>query len=63
MGNKEGNLVYHCRGYKLKKGFEGLPKQLKDFLMKEKPEFSKAPDTCTKPNETSWTYFKKMKSK
>jgi hypothetical protein len=60
MGDRQGNLVFVCRGRKLEGGFEALPKQIKDYVMKNKPEFANPPDEWTEPNETSWTYFRKL---
>jgi len=59
MGDKPGNLVFSCSGYKLENGFNDLPEHLKKYVNENKPVFSKAPDTFTEPNETSWTYFLK----
>lgn len=61
MGDRPGRLVYHCRGHKLGGGFEGLPQRIKDEVRARAPKFEHAPDTYTTPNETSWTYFKKLK--
>ncbi len=60
MGNKPGNLVFQCRGRKLEGGFEALPAKIRDYVMATNPLFEKAPETYTEPNETSWTYFKKL---
>jgi hypothetical protein len=61
MGERPGNLVYHCRGYKIMDGgFEALPKQMREYVLKNQPRFAGAPKTFTQPNETSWTYFKKQ---
>lgn len=64
MGQRPGNLVYQCRGYKISGpgAWERVPQQTRDYVMKHHPEFAHAPDTYTTPNETSWTYFKKLKS-
>ena len=61
MGNQEGNLVYQCRGYKVLEGFEGLPQDVKDYVLEKQPVFQHAPTEYTQPNETSWSYFKKIK--
>ncbi len=65
MGQRPGNLVYQCRGYKITgpKAWEKLPKQMRDYVIQHHPEFAHAPDTFEAPNETSWTYFRKIKSK
>lgn len=63
MGNKEGNLVYQCRGYKVLEGFEGLPQDVKEYVRTKQPIFQHAPTEYSQPNETSWSYFKKIKGK
>ncbi|MDD4309084.1 MAG: DUF1838 family protein [Candidatus Cloacimonetes bacterium] len=60
MGDRPGNLVFVCRGQKLKGSFEALPKKIKDYVMANKPEFSSPPSEWSEPNETSWTYFRKL---
>ena len=60
MGDHGGNLVYRCVGYKLQNGYADLPDHLRRFVERKQPKFFSAPDTYTTPNETSWTYFKKI---
>ncbi len=60
MGDRAGSLVFVCRGKKLEGGFEALPKHIKDYVMKNKPEFANPPEAWSEPNETSWTYFRKL---
>ncbi|MDP2174240.1 MAG: DUF1838 family protein [Candidatus Cloacimonadaceae bacterium] len=60
MGDRPGNLVFVCRGRKLPGGFADLPKHIRDFVMKKNPSFSEPPSEYSEPNETSWTYFKKL---
>ncbi len=60
MADKPGYLVFSSRGWKLKSGWEGLPKQVKEIVMKEHPEYKHAPDTYTSPNMTSWKYYKQL---
>jgi hypothetical protein len=60
MGDRAGSLVFVCRGQKLAGGFEALPKQIKDYVINNKPEFATPPDEWSEPNETSWTYFRKL---
>jgi len=64
MGQRPGNLVYQCRGYKVTgpNAWEKIPKQMRDYVLKHHPEFAHAPDTFVTPNETSWTYFKKLQA-
>jgi hypothetical protein len=61
MGDTKGNLVYQCRGYKVLEGFEGLPQDVKDYVRAKQPVFEHAPTEYSQPNETSWSYFKKIK--
>lgn len=63
MGDAKGNLVYQCRGYKVLEGFEGLPKDVQEYVKAKQPIFQHAPTEYSQPNETSWTYFKKVKEK
>lgn len=63
LGDKKGNLVYQCRGYKVLEGFEGLPKDVQEYVKAKQPIFQHAPTEYSEPNETSWTYFKKVKGK
>ena len=63
MGDTPGNMVFSCVGQKLENGFLDLPDTLKNFVMKHKPEYASAPEEYSEPNETSWTYFKKLKEK
>ena len=60
MGARPGNLLYQSRGYKVKRGWDGLPSNLKDFVLANNPEYQHAPETFVKPNMTSWKYFKKL---
>ncbi|PIY07724.1 MAG: hypothetical protein COZ18_16010 [Flexibacter sp. CG_4_10_14_3_um_filter_32_15] len=61
MGDRQGHLVYQCRGYKVLEGFEGLPQDVKDYVRAKQPIFEHAPTEYSQPNETSWSYFKKVK--
>ena len=60
MGDREGNLVFVCRGRKLENGWNDMPEQIKAYVDKHHPVFQTAPDIYLEPNETSWTYFKKL---
>jgi hypothetical protein len=60
MSDRPGNLVFSCRGRKLEGGFDALPKKIRDYVLANKPEFAHAPEAWTEPNETSWTYFRKL---
>lgn len=63
MGKRPGHLVYHCAGYKLKNGVEDLPHELRKFVETRHPEYLNTPDKFTRPNETSWTYYRKQLDK
>ena len=60
MGDKPGYLLFSSRGWKLKGGWNDLPQIIKDFVITNAPEYQHAPSAYTKPNMTSWKYFKKM---
>ncbi|HNX00697.1 MAG TPA: DUF1838 family protein [Candidatus Cloacimonadota bacterium] len=63
MGDAPGNLMFVCRGKKLEHGFDDLPFKIKEYVKSKHPEYQNPPDTFTEPNETSWTYFKKLLEK
>jgi len=64
MGQRPGTMVYQGEGYKLMEtDYDKMPKVLIDYVMKHHPEYRHAPTEYTKPNETSWTYFKKLNTK
>jgi Protein of unknown function (DUF1838) len=60
MGDSPGYLMYSSRGSKLKGGWNDLPQNIKDLVLKTAPEYQHAPDKYTAPNMTSWKYFKKV---
>jgi len=60
MADRAGNLIFVCRGKKLEGGYDALPQQIKDYILVRKPEYASAPKEWSEPNETSWTYFKKL---
>jgi hypothetical protein len=63
MGNRPGWLVYHGHGVKLMNGVADLPKLVRDYAEKHHAEWLTAPTRWSEPNETSWTYFKKVMEK
>jgi hypothetical protein len=63
MADRPGQLVYHCRGKKLAGGYEELPKWIRDQIEAKGPRYREAPKEFTQPNETSWTYFKKLEAR
>jgi hypothetical protein len=60
MADAPGYLMYSSRGSKLKGGWNDLPQNIKDFVLKTAPEYQHAPDKFIAPNMTSWKYFKKV---
>ncbi|GCE26725.1 hypothetical protein KDA_22090 [Dictyobacter alpinus] len=59
MADRPGSLLYQCSGYKLTAGYQELPVQVRTYVEQRDPKYMHAPDEFTRPNETSWTYFKK----
>lgn len=62
MADRPGQLVYHCRGSKLS-SFAELPEHIRSYVIANHPEYQEAPREFTAPNETSWTYFRKLMEK
>lgn len=60
MGNREGWLLYHGRSHKLMNGIDGIPAPVRAYMEKHLPKYLSAPTQFEEPNETSWTYFKKV---
>jgi hypothetical protein len=60
MGSRPGWLLYSCTGRKLPGGYAELPADLRAFVESGHPGFTSSPDEYTRPNETSWTYFRKL---
>ncbi len=64
MAQRPGNMVYQGAGYKLmEKDYDQMPAVLREYVMEHEPVYRHAPETFTKPNETSWTYYKKKNPK
>jgi hypothetical protein len=60
MGVHQGQLIYHSRSIKPANGIEGVPKRLRDLIARENPKYLVPPEKLVTPDETSWTYFKKI---
>ncbi len=60
MGTRPGYLLYSGHGKKYA-SFDELPADVRTYTLKHFPTFKNAPDSYEKPNETSWTYYKKMR--
>lgn len=60
MNGREGMLYFNAQGGKLD-SWDELPALLKDEIAASYPEYRNAPPLDDpRPNETSWTYFKKV---
>lgn len=60
MDSRQGLIYMHTAGRKLS-GYEELPEVMKQEIARNYPEYNKPPPADDgRPNETSWTYFKKM---
>jgi hypothetical protein len=59
MGDRPGWLVYSCTGSKLG-CYAELPEDVRAFVDSAAPEFAHAPVEYTRPNCTSWTYFRRL---
>jgi len=60
MADRPGYLIYHCAGAKLPGGFEALPADLRALVADHDMDFSRAPEEYASPNQTSWTYFRRL---
>jgi len=59
MAGREGVIYFNTSGRALEK-WDDLPEQFKKEIAANYPEYKEPPpSTDTRPNETSWTYFKK----
>ncbi|MDH6541344.1 DUF1838 family protein [Streptomyces lavendulae] len=59
QGQRPGGLTFHCRGVKLG-SYAEVPERTRAYIAAHRPEFARAPEKWTEPNETSWTYFRKL---
>jgi hypothetical protein len=60
MNGREGMMYFNAQGAKLD-SWEDLPEQMKAEIDAHYPEYRHAPPLDDdRPNETSWTYFKKV---
>lgn len=58
-GPRPGGLTFHCRGRKLA-SYAEVPERTRAYIAARHPEFAQAPEKWTEPNETSWTYFRRL---
>ena len=60
MRGRQGQMVFNAMGAKLK-SYDDLPKVIKDEIALNHPEYTAPPPgDDPRPNETTWTVFKKM---
>ncbi|WP_339693586.1 DUF1838 family protein [uncultured Parasphingorhabdus sp.] len=60
MRGRQGQMVFNAMGAKLK-SYDDLPKVIKDEIALNHPEYTAPPPgDDARPNETTWTVFKKM---
>lgn len=60
MRGRQGQIVFNAMGAKLKK-YEDLPKVIKDEIALNHPEYTAPPPgDDSRPNDTTWTVFKRM---
>ena len=60
MRGRAGIIYFHTAGRKLD-DFEQLPEIMKNFIDTKYPQYREAPPVDDdRPNETSWTYFRKV---
>jgi hypothetical protein len=60
MGDRPGYLLYHGRSAKLMNGVDDLRPGLRAYIETHMPKYLTPPETFEEPNDTSWTYFKKV---
>ncbi|MFF9908916.1 DUF1838 family protein [Streptomyces olivaceus] len=58
-GQRPGGLAFHCRGRKLA-SYAEVPGRTRAYIAGQRPEFARAPERWSEPNETSWTYFRRL---
>jgi hypothetical protein len=61
MAGREGMIYFHTAGRKLAR-YEDVSQLMRDEIAKSYPDYRNPPPvTDQRPNETSWTYFKKVR--
>jgi hypothetical protein len=61
MGQAPGYLIYSGQGRKYS-SFDELPASVQAYTRKHHPSYVTAPDSYYQPNETSWSYYAKLKT-
>ena len=62
MGTRPGYILYSGHGRKYA-SFAELPADIQAYTRANFPLYVSAPASYTTPNETSWTYYKKLATK
>lgn len=58
MGGRDGIIYFNTNGRRIS-GFDALPQWFRDEIARNYPEYNAPPPgDDTRPNETSWTYYK-----
>ncbi|MCW1967046.1 MAG: DUF1838 domain-containing protein [Anaerolineae bacterium] len=60
MADRAGGLVYQCRGGRVAGGYAALSAEVRAYVEQHQPKYASAPAEWVQPNETSWTYMKKV---
>jgi hypothetical protein len=61
MGGRPGGLVFNAVGQTMANGIADLPAVLRDEIAANYPIYdTPPPGDDARPNETSWTYFRKV---
>jgi hypothetical protein len=62
MGNRPGQVVYHSHSYKLMKGVDEIPNNIRAWFEKKAPEYFESPKEWTPPSASigAWNYSKKI---
>lgn len=60
MADQPGNVVYQCAGRKLPGGYADVPAHLREHIERNDPKYASAPTEFAAPNESSWTYMKRL---
>jgi hypothetical protein len=64
MGDRQGYMIFSGTGKKLVGGFDAMPDAIRKEIALNYPAYNHAPPLDdARPNETSWTYFKRMMDK
>jgi hypothetical protein len=59
MGGRTGDLYFHTAGRRLA-SWDELPESMKSLIVRDYPDYRQPPPgDDARPNETSWTFFKK----